>query len=61
MLIAEKTKTGDLLANASTENVRRQVARLKASPPIVQKSYAGKKIDIVGAMYDIGTGKVTLV
>jgi carbonic anhydrase len=61
VIVAEKTKTGNLLDNASTENVRRQVARLKNSPPIVQKLYVGKKIDIVGAVYDLATGKIALV
>jgi carbonic anhydrase len=61
VVIAQKAKSGDLLANATSENVKRQVARLKSSPPIVQKAYAGKKIDIVGGVYDIATGKVTLV
>ena len=61
MIVAEKTQSGDLLDNASAENVRRQVTRLRNSPPVVQKSYAGKKIDIVGAMYDLRTGKVALV
>jgi carbonic anhydrase len=41
--------------------VRRQVARLKSSPPVVQKLYAAKKIDIVGAVYDLATGKIALV
>ena len=59
--VAEKTKTGNLLDNAVTENVRRQVARLKRSPPIVQKLYASKKIDIVGGVYDLATGKVAIV
>lgn len=58
---AEKTRTNDLLAAASTENVRRQVTRLKNSPSIVQKRYADRKIDIVGAMYDLSTGKVSRV
>jgi len=58
---AEKAKTGNLLDNAVAENVRRQVAQLKKSPPIVQKFYAGKKIDIVGGVYDLATGKVTLL
>ena len=58
---AEKTKTGNLLDNAVAENVRRQVARLKSQPPIVQKLYAGKKIDIVGAVYDLASGKVTVI
>jgi carbonic anhydrase len=58
---AQNTKTGNLLDNAVAENVRRQVARLKSSPPIVQKLYAGKKIDIVGAVYDLASGKVTVI
>lgn len=61
VVVAEKTKTGDLLDNAVAANVRRQVARLKSSPPIVQKLYAAKKIDIVGGVYDLATGKVALV
>jgi len=61
VIAAEKTKTGNLLDNAIAENVRRQVARLKSSPPVIQKGYAAKKIDIVGGVYDIATGKVTMV
>jgi carbonic anhydrase len=61
VIAAEKTKTGNLLDNAVAENVRRQVARLKCALPIVQKLYAGKKIDIVGAVYDLATGKVTVI
>ena len=61
VIVAEKTKTGNLLDNAVAENVRRQVARLKSSPPIVQKLYGGKKIDIVGGVYDLATGKIAMV
>jgi carbonic anhydrase len=61
VIVAEKTQSGNLLDNASAENVRRQVSRLKNSPPIVEKLYAGKKIDIVGAVYDLRTGKIALV
>jgi carbonic anhydrase len=61
VIVAEKMKTGNLIDNAVTENVRRQVARLKSSPPIVQKLYVGKKIDIVGGVYDLATGKIALV
>ena len=53
--------TGNLPDNASAENVRRQVARLKNSPPVVKNSYAGKKIDIIGGVYDVATGKVAIV
>ena len=61
VVVAGKTKTGNLLDNAVAENVRRQMARLKNSPPIVQKLYASKKIDIVGAVYELATGKIALV
>jgi carbonic anhydrase len=61
VVVAGKTQSGNLLDNAVAENVRRQVSRLKNSPPVVQKSYAGKKIDIVGGVYDLATGKVTIV
>jgi carbonic anhydrase len=58
---AAKSTSGDLLDNAIAENVRKQVARLKSSGPIVQKFYADKKIDIAGAVYDLATGRVSLV
>jgi len=61
VIAAEKAKSGDLLDNAVAENVRQQVTKLKISPPIVQKAYAGKKIEIVGGVYDLATGKVALV
>jgi carbonic anhydrase len=61
VIIAEKSQGGDLLDNAIAANVRGQVSQLKNSPPIVQKSYADKKIDIVGGVYDIATGKIAIV
>jgi len=61
VIVAEKTKSGNLLDNAVAENVRRQMARLKSSPPVVQKLYASKKIDIVGGVYDLATGKIALL
>lgn len=61
VVVAEKTQTGTLLDNAIAENVRRQVARLKSAAPVVQKAYGDRRIDIVGGVYDIATGKITLV
>ena len=61
VVIAEKTKSGDLLGNAIAENVRRQVANLKAAKPVIAKFYAEKKIDIAGGVYDLATGKITRV
>jgi carbonic anhydrase len=58
---AAKLAPNDMLNYAIADNVRRQVARLKAATPIVAKAYKDKKIDIAGGVYDIATGKVTLV
>jgi len=60
VVIAEKT-SGVLLDNAIVENVKRQVAALKRATPVIARDYAAKKIDIVGGVYDIATGKVTMV
>jgi len=61
VIVAEKTQSGNLLDNASAENVRPQVSRLRNSPPVVQNLYNGAKIDIVGAVYDLRTGMIALV
>ena len=61
VIVAEKTRSGNLLDNAVAENVKRQTARLRRSPPIVQTAYDAKKLDIVGAVYDLATGKVSAV
>jgi carbonic anhydrase len=61
VIVAEKAGSGELLDNAIAENVRRQLSRLKASPPIISKLYADKKIDIAGGVYDLASGKITLV
>jgi len=61
VVLAEKCASGTLLGNAIVENVKRQVAALKRATPIIARDYAAGKIDIVGGVYDIATGKVTLV
>jgi carbonic anhydrase len=61
VLIAQKKTSGTLLDNSIVENVRRQVAALKRATPIISRDYASKKIDIVGGVYDIATGKVTMI
>lgn len=60
-IIAEKTAPNNVLDFAIAENVRRQVAKLKDAAPIVGKAWKDKKIEIAGGVYDIATGKVTLV
>jgi carbonic anhydrase len=56
----EKNPT-DLLAEATSENVRQNVARLKAASPIISKFVVDGKVQVVGGVYDIGTGAVNLI
>jgi carbonic anhydrase len=56
-----KDKTGDLLRNAVTANVRRQVANLLRSEAIVAPAVASKRVQIAGGIYELETGRVHLV
>jgi carbonic anhydrase len=52
---------GDLLALAVKENVRRIVGQLGTSQPVLAESIQQKHVRIVGAHYDLQTGRVELV
>lgn len=59
--IAKKPAPADLLALATAENVHHNVGYLKTATPIVSESVASGKAKVVGAVYDIATGKVSLL
>ena len=61
VIAAEKAKSANLLDDSIAENVLRQVARVKRSAPVLSELYASKKIDVVGAVYDLRTGQVALL
>jgi carbonic anhydrase len=56
-----KGKPGNALANAIHANVELTVDRLKTTTPILSDAVEKKRIRIVGAHYDLGTGKVELL
>jgi carbonic anhydrase len=56
---AVKGKPGDLLDNVIKANVERGVARLKALEPILAGPVKTGTVKVVGAVYDLRTGKVT--
>jgi carbonic anhydrase len=60
-ITAARLAPNDMLNYAIADNVRRQVGRLKGANPIVAQAYKDRKIDIAGGVYDIATGRVTLV
>jgi carbonic anhydrase len=58
---AAKGKPGDPLDNAIRANVLAGVARLKALPPIVAPAVKRGKLTVVGGVYDLKTGVVTMI
>jgi len=58
---ALRRQPGDLLAAATVQNVRHNVARLATAAPILADSAAAGATRTVGGVYDLATGTVTLV
>ena len=61
VLAAHARKPSDLVAAAIEENVKLNVKRMFDGKPILSEALAAKKIAAVGGIYDIATGKVTLL
>ena len=55
-----KGKGGDLLDNAIKANVAQGVDRLKGLAPLISEGVQAGKVKIVGAVYDLQSGKVTI-
>jgi carbonic anhydrase len=51
----------DLKDRAVAANVRYNVQRLQHAQPILAEAVAARKLQVVGGVYDLATGKVTLV
>ena len=51
---------GDLLVNATRENVVRNVKRLQTATPILSAALESGKLRVVGGVYDLASGKVVL-
>ena len=58
---AVSAKGGDVLANATRQNVIDNVAKLKAATPILSAAVEQKKINVVGGIYGLKDGKVAMV
>jgi len=55
------SKTGDHLTNAVQENVRLTVANLGNSSQIIQSRMQSGKLRVVGGVYELASGKISLV
>jgi carbonic anhydrase len=58
---ASENQPGDKLENAIRANVRRGVERLNGLGPVVAPAVTSGKIKVVGAVYDLATGKIAMV
>ncbi|MEH2112560.1 carbonic anhydrase [Nostoc sp.] len=57
---SSKGQSGDKLENACKANILVQVQKLKSSP-VLSKLIEEEKLKIVGAYYDLDTGKISIV
>jgi len=58
---AMKDNPADLVAAATEQNVRDAMARLSADSPVLSGLIAEGKLKIVGGIYELATGKVSLL
>ncbi len=56
-----RTQPGDLVDNAVRLNVENVVRQLRASAPVLEPLVSGGKLRIVGAVYSLDTGAVTVL
>lgn len=58
---ATDAKPTNRLDAATVENVRANVERLRSATPVVAELVTSGKVEVVRAVYDIATGKVSMV
>jgi carbonic anhydrase len=56
-----KGQPGDPLDNAIRANIRKSAEDIRTAPPILADLVKSGKLDVVGALYDLDTGKVELL
>ncbi len=61
VLHAQLSGSDDVLNTAIEENVRRQVRRLRSISPVVNAARDAGQVKVVGAVYDITTGRVEII
>ena len=54
-------QSGDLLTNATAENVRLNVEKLRTATPILSAATAEGRLKVVGGIYRLSTGQVDLL
>lgn len=60
-VLESKGKPGDPLENAIRANVRRSVERLRTLDPVIAPAVQSGTVKVVGAVYDLASGKVRAI
>lgn len=55
------SKNIEFVNRVAEKNVELTIERIKKDSPVLMEMYESGEIDIIGAMYDVGTGKVTFI
>lgn len=58
---AAEPHTGSLLQAATVENIKQNVQRLQEATPLLSKAVQAGALQVVGGLYDLETGRITLV
>ena len=61
MQAVQSTPPANLLNAAIAENVKQNVKAVTETQPVLSGLVSSGKVKVVGGIYDIGTGRVTLV
>jgi carbonic anhydrase len=61
--VAEAIRQGpaDLLDHAIEANVRHNAQRLRQAHPVIAKAVEEKRVEVVGAVYQLATGQVRVL
>ncbi len=60
-VVMAQEESGDLLVNATRDNVALAVKKLTESTPIMKEAVESGKLKIIGAVYDLDTGEVNFI
>jgi len=61
VVAAQAKHPANLLSAAIAENVRQTMGQVASAAPVLAEMVSAGKVKVAGGVYDIGTGKVTLV
>lgn len=59
--VDRSSKNSDFVNEVAIQNVHLTIAKLKANSPVLNEMIENDEIDVVGAMYDVASGKVSFI